>query len=51
VAGHVRQLHWPISDPATDDASISPEAMLFRFRTARDDIKARLKGLAEQLES
>ncbi|MDA0657045.1 MAG: arsenate reductase ArsC [Proteobacteria bacterium] len=51
VAGHVRRLHWPIPDPATDDASVIPEAMLVRFRTARDDIKTRLKGLAAQFES
>ncbi|HEX4452355.1 MAG TPA: GNAT family N-acetyltransferase [Kofleriaceae bacterium] len=34
--------HWPIPDPATDDQSVSPEAMLVRFRRARDELRVRL---------
>jgi len=48
--GPVRRLHWPIPDPASKDGSISPEDMRKRFRTARDQIKARLeilKGLID----
>lgn len=38
--------HWPIDDPDTKDATIGDEAMLERFRTARDEIKERLRGFA-----
>ena len=41
--GQARRLHWPIVDPASDDPSISREQMLARFRTARDQIQARLE--------
>ncbi|MFW5968036.1 MAG: arsenate reductase ArsC [Persicimonas sp.] len=40
------RLHWPIEDPDTDDATLSGEEMLARFRTARDEIKGRLEALA-----
>ena len=45
LPGRVRRLHWPIPDPASKDASISPDAMRERFRTARDQIRARLASL------
>ncbi len=48
--GAARRLHWPIPDPASDDPTISREAMLTRFRAARDDIRARLEALASQWE-
>lgn len=38
-----RRLHWPIQDPASKDPSISREEMLARFRSARDQIQARLE--------
>lgn len=38
--------HWPIEDPATDDSSVGDQAMLARFRAARDEIRARLQDLA-----
>lgn len=41
--GKARRLHWPIPDPASDDASLSREEMLARFRTARDAIRERLE--------
>ena len=45
LPGRVRRLHWPIPDPASKDTSISPDAMGERFRTARDQIKARMEIL------
>ena len=44
--GKVRRLHWPIPDPASDGESLSTEQMRARFRDARDEILARLVGLA-----
>lgn len=43
--GKARRLHWPIEDPASEDASLSREQMLARFRTARDRIGAKLESL------
>lgn len=42
--GSARRLHWPIEDPASKDTSIPREAMLTRFRSARDQIQAKLKA-------
>ena len=44
--GHVRRLHWPIPDPASDDRSLSEEDMLERFRRARDELTTRIDALA-----
>lgn len=44
--GKARRLHWPIADPASPDPTIPREKMLQRFRTARDQIQARLDVLA-----
>ena len=41
--GRARRLHWPIPDPASKDPSIPRDEMLTRFRTARDQIEARLE--------
>jgi protein-tyrosine-phosphatase/catechol 2,3-dioxygenase-like lactoylglutathione lyase family enzyme len=41
--GKARRLHWPIQDPASKDSSIPRDEMLTRFRTARDQIQARLE--------
>lgn len=41
-----RRLHWPIQDPASEDSAVSREEVLVRFRTARDQIQARLEVLA-----
>jgi arsenate reductase len=46
--GRARRLHWPIEDPASDDPSLSRDAMLARFRAARDQIDARLEQLAAE---
>jgi len=48
--GRARRLHWSIEDPASTDASIPREEMLARFRTARDQIQARLEVLEALLE-
>jgi arsenate reductase len=45
LPGHVRRLHWPIPDPATQDATLPAEEMRARFRAAREEIKGRLEGL------
>lgn len=50
LPGRVRRLHWPIADPASSDPSITPADFRGRFRTARDQIAARvevLKGLVD----
>jgi arsenate reductase len=46
--GKLTRLHWPIPDPATTDPSVSPEAMLVRFRRTRDEIRVRLWTFAAQ---
>jgi protein-tyrosine-phosphatase/catechol 2,3-dioxygenase-like lactoylglutathione lyase family enzyme len=48
--GKARRLHWPIPDPASKDPSIAREEMLTRFRTARDQIQARLEVLGALLD-
>ena len=45
LPGKVRRLHWPITDPASKDTSLPAEVMRERFRTARDQIRARLEIL------
>jgi len=49
--GQAKRLHWPIPDPASDDPAITPEQMRERFRAARDEIRRRLKLLAEEFGS
>ena len=49
--GRARRLHWPIDDPASEDPSLSRDAMLARFRAARDQIQQRLGAFASQLEA
>jgi arsenate reductase len=46
--GHVRRLHWPIPDPASDDPALGRDDLLARFRSARDEIRARLEALAPE---
>lgn len=48
--GKARRVHWPIPDPASDDPSLGRDAMLARFRTARDQIAGRLEVLAALLD-
>ena len=49
--GKARRLHWPIDDPASHDPSLSRDAMLARFRVARDRIQGHIEALAAQIES
>lgn len=51
LPGRVRRFHWPIPDPASDDPSLPAEEMRQRFRVARDQIRERIGGLSELLES
>jgi arsenate reductase len=41
--GNARRLHWPIPDPASNDAGVPREEMLTRFRSARDRIREKLE--------
>jgi arsenate reductase (thioredoxin) len=43
--GKARRLHWPIQDPAVKGPPLPREEMLMRFRSARDQIQARLEVL------
>jgi arsenate reductase (thioredoxin) len=45
--GNARRLHWPIPDPASEDPTISHEALLRRFRAARDTLKEKLDAFAQ----
>ncbi len=48
--GAARRLHWPIPDPARDEPG-TPEEILDRFRSARDELRARIEAYArERLE-
>lgn len=45
LPGRVRRLHWPIADPGSADPLLTPDDFRARFRTARDQIKARIEIL------
>ncbi len=49
LPGHVRRLHWPIPDPASTDPSLTPADMRRRFRTARDEIRAKVQRFSRDL--
>src|SRR5690242_1214165 len=40
--GTIARMHWPLPDPAGSDTSMPAEAVLARFRGARDELRARL---------
>lgn len=42
----VKRLHWPVSDPAGADPAADPEQALAAFRSARDQIRERIRILA-----
>jgi protein-tyrosine-phosphatase/catechol 2,3-dioxygenase-like lactoylglutathione lyase family enzyme len=46
----VRRLHWPIADPASSDPALTPENLRARFRTAREQIRARIEILKALLD-
>ena len=50
LPGKVKRLHWPISDPASGTNALSSEENLTHFRSARDQIKARIAVLAGLLD-
>jgi catechol 2,3-dioxygenase-like lactoylglutathione lyase family enzyme len=50
LPGRMRRLHWPVTDPALSDPALTPEDLRARFRTARDQIKARIEILAGLLD-
>jgi arsenate reductase len=51
VPGHVRRLHWPITDPAVPPGTaITADDLLARFRSAREDIRGRIEALALLLD-
>ena len=45
IPGRVKRLHWPIADPASADPADTPDDVRARFRTARDQIRARIEIL------
>jgi len=47
--GHVKRLHWPIADPASQDPMLSREEMLTRFRVARDAIREKLERYGREI--
>lgn len=47
LPGGTRRLHWPIPDPASTDPALTPEQLRERFRSARDQIRARLSELRD----
>lgn len=50
--GRARRLHWPLPDPAASDPAVDREALLARFRAARDRLAEHLEawGAAEGLD-
>lgn len=49
--GKARRLHWPVPDPASDDAALDHDVLLARFRRARDQILTRLvDGIGDFVE-
>jgi arsenate reductase len=47
--GAARRLHWPTPDPAASDPALPREALLARFRAARDAIRRKVEELAREL--
>jgi arsenate reductase (thioredoxin) len=48
--GKVRRIHWPIPDPASDDPSLTRDALLSRFRTARETLRGKLEAFAASMD-
>ena len=44
--GKIARMHWPLPDPASADPDLPAEAVLARFRAARDELRARLWAFA-----
>jgi arsenate reductase len=45
----ITKLHWPLTDPAK--ATGTEEEIMTEFRTTRDDIEARVRGLLESVRA
>lgn len=50
LPGRVTRLHWPIADPAANAGGQDAPETMARFRTARDQIRARIEVLGELLD-
>jgi arsenate reductase len=49
LPGRVKRIHWPVSDPASNDPSLTAEQMRERFRAARERIRERMPELKAML--
>lgn len=45
LPGRIKRLHWPIADPAAHEPAAPRDAVLQRFRAARDQIRERVRIL------
>ncbi|MDZ7686470.1 MAG: arsenate reductase ArsC [Gammaproteobacteria bacterium] len=50
LPNRTRKLHWPMMNPASSEASPGTDERRERFRTVRDQIKARLEVLKSQID-
>lgn len=48
--GNVQRVHWPVADPVSADPAIGREALLARFRTARDELREKIAVFARSNE-
>lgn len=46
--GHVDRLHWPLTDPASEDPALGREQLLERFRKTRDELQHRLEAFGKE---
>lgn len=47
LPSHVKKVHWPLNDPAR--ATGTEEQITSQFRTTRDEVEKRVRGLLTQL--
>lgn len=50
LPGQVKRLHWPIADPAAENAGLGDEEIRARFVAARDQIRMRIAVLGGLLD-
>jgi arsenate reductase len=48
--GKAQRIHWPVTDPASNDPTLSREEMLRRFRSARDTIRAKIEAFNDNAD-
>ena len=46
--GNAQRLHWPLTDPASKDPSITPDELRARFRATRDALRDKLVRFAAE---